>query len=123
MQVSAGGRCESGGFMEPSQSASSWLSTLSDVERSIDFCIQALDRYELDYRAATLPIQHNSTPTEYILAEQTLSQWDEKLSQAAEAAKNVDVLLHEQEQVWSSWQEKYTVWKQSQEHSLQPVQE
>lgn len=91
---------------------SNWRESVDQVERGLNECLNALNRYEQQFHSVLktepTPLQQTSH-----LAEGRVTGWAERLATAGERAASVERLLAEQEEVWERWQLAVGKWKES----------
>jgi hypothetical protein len=90
-----------------------WGRTLADVERAVDDCLAALERYESAFAGVLSgrPAEPEAKPVAE--PEEADHGWDRLLATAERHADPVDKLLAEHERVWGHWCETYSAWRRS----------
>lgn len=79
-----------------------WTLTLAEVERSIEDCLESLERYETAFGRVLAKHGKPLLPID--------DGWDDKLAGATQAADDVERLLEEQDGVWQRWRETLAEW-------------
>lgn len=74
-----------------------WTQTLAEVERSIEGCLESLERYEMAFTRAL--------GERGIQTAQPATAWDSKVDESTRTVDEVEQLLAEQDGVWNRWRE------------------
>ena len=84
-----------------------WRSALTAVERGIDDCLEALNRYEAAFAKVldeqpVAPLAAISLPA---------IDWDDRLQASQSVGDEVERMLAEQEAVWGRWRSALAHWQ------------
>jgi hypothetical protein len=89
--------------------AVNWRQTLSEVEQSINECLETLDRYEAAFAQAIAEVDPVVT-LERLRLPEIAPLHEAKLAEAERTTQDVEDLLKEQDGIWSRWKETLATW-------------
>jgi hypothetical protein len=84
-----------------------WRASLAAVERGIDDCLAALDRYEQAFARVLAEPARLSAPAPL----PPPADWDERMAAPVAASDEVERLLAEQQAAWARWQAALGDWR------------
>ena len=99
-----------------------WLAALDRMTAGLDRTLADLDRYRTEWAPVT-DMPATTSPPELLLAwlERRLTQWDARLTAAAELAADVEKQLDDREATVGRWRGVFLRWRELLEQGVNPT--